>query len=134
MYPIVLRRSECPSASFTCTGFLPSASHFVARRCRKSCWRNVGGSFALAAAARNNRKPTWSEKKPDGRWRSHTYDEVVNRDKASLDIFWLRDKSLEDAGDLPDPNTLAAEIAEDLESALEQIQGILGDLEERAGE
>ena len=82
---------------------------------------------------RNNRKPTWSEKNLDGRWRGYTYDDIVNRDKASLDIFWLRDESLEDASDLPDPDVLAAEIAEDLESALEQIQGIMGDLEEKAG-
>ena len=69
----------------------------------------------------------------DGRWRAYTYDEIINRDKASLDIFWLRDESLEDSANLPDPHILAGEIAEDLESALEQIQDILGDLEERVG-
>ncbi len=57
--------------------------------------------------------------------------EIINRDKASLDIFWLRDESLEDSANLPDPHILAGEIAEDLESALEQIKDILGDLEER---
>ena len=58
-------------------------------------------------------------------------DEIVNRDKASLDILWLRDESLEDSANLPDPHILAAEIAEDLESALDQIKDILGDLEAR---
>lgn len=81
---------------------------------------------------RHKRRATWSEKNPDGRWRSYAYDEIINRDKASLDIFWLRDESLEDSANLPDPHVLAGEIAEDLESALEQIQDILGDLEERA--
>ncbi|MCP3906187.1 MAG: N-6 DNA methylase, partial [Planctomycetes bacterium] len=80
---------------------------------------------------RQKRRATWSEKKPDGRWRRYTYDEIVNRDKASLDIFWLRDESLEDSASLPDPHVLAEEIAEDLESALEQIRDILGDLSER---
>jgi hypothetical protein len=42
---------------------------------------------------RHNRKPTWSEKNPQGRWRAFDYEELINRDKASLDIFWLRDES-----------------------------------------
>lgn len=45
-----------------------------------------GGSFG-----RQHRKATWSEKNPEGRWRSFDYDELINRDKASLDIFWLKD-------------------------------------------
>src|SRR5690606_34697471 len=62
---------------------------------------------------RHDRKPTWSEKKnPEGRWRAYSYDEVIARDKASLDIFWLRDESLEDSANLPDPHILAAEIAD----------------------
>ena len=36
------------------------------------------------------------------------------RDKVNLDIFWLRDESLEDTASLPDPSVLAAEIVEDL--------------------
>jgi len=58
-------------------------------------------------------------------------DEIVARDKVSLDLFWLRDESLEDSASLPDPNILAQEIADDLRSALGQIEGILGDLEQR---
>ena len=80
---------------------------------------------------RQNRTATWSEDNPEGRWRCYSYDEIINRDKASLDIFWLRDESLEDSANLPDPHILASEIAEDLESALDQIKDILGDLEER---
>jgi type I restriction enzyme M protein len=84
-------------------------------------------------ANRNQRKPTWDEKKhPEGRWRMFTYDELVARDKCSLDIFWLKDESLEDSSKLPDPHVLAAEIVEDLRSALEQIESVLGDLEQRA--
>ena len=81
---------------------------------------------------RHNRAPTWSEDNPDGRWRRYTYEEIINRDKASLDIFWLRDESLEDSANLPDPHIIAQEIADDLRSALEQIEDVLGDLEERA--
>lgn len=49
-----------------------------------------------------------------------TYEELIARDKCSLDIFWLKDEALEDSSKLPDPHILAADIAEDLRSALEQ--------------
>ena len=82
---------------------------------------------------RHRRTPTWSEKNPEGRWRSFDYDELIKRDKVNLDIFWLRDKSLEDSDDLPEPDVLAQEIADDLQTALDQFQAIAGELEERAG-
>ena len=47
-------------------------------------------------------------------------EELSNHDKASLDIVWRRDKSLEESDNLPDPDVLAQEIVEDLEAALEQ--------------
>jgi type I restriction enzyme M protein len=81
---------------------------------------------------RHERKPTWSEKKPEGRWRAYTYDEIVARDKASLDIFWLRDESIEDSANLPEPHVLAEEIADDLRASLEQIEDVLADLQARA--
>jgi len=56
------------------------------------------------------------------RFKRFTYDELLARDKVSLDIFWLRDDSLTDTDDLPPPAVLAAEIAEDLQAALEEIQ------------
>jgi len=74
------------------------------------------------------RAETWSEENRDGRWRAYDYEELVTRDKASLDIFWLKDESLEDAENLPDPDVLAQEMIDDLESALEQIREIAGDL------
>ena len=52
---------------------------------------------------------------------SYYYEELINRDKASLDIFWLRDESLEERDNLPDPDVLADDIVEDLEAALEQF-------------
>ena len=79
---------------------------------------------------RNKRKSTWSEKKLDGRWRSFDYEELINRDKASLDILWLKDESLEDSENLPEPGILAQEIVVDLEAALEQFRLIAEDLGE----
>ncbi len=83
-------------------------------------------------ADRHQRQATWSEQAPEGRWRAYTYEEIVARDKVSLDLFWLRDESLEDSDNLPDPHILAQEIADDLRSALAQIEDVLGDLEQRA--
>ena len=59
-----------------------------------------------------------------------TYEELVKRDKVNLDIFWLKDKSLEDSDDLPDPDVLAQEIADDLQTALEQFGAIANELKE----
>jgi type I restriction enzyme M protein len=77
---------------------------------------------------RHLRKPTWSEKNPEGRRRAFDYDDLVKRDKASLDLFWLKDKSLEDSEDLPKPDILADDIGDDLEAALEQFQAIAAKL------
>jgi type I restriction enzyme M protein len=65
---------------------------------------------------------------PNGRWRVYDYDELVARDKASLDIFWLKDDSLADSDNLPPPEVIAQEIVVDLEAALEQFRLIAGDL------
>ena len=80
------------------------------------------------AENRHQRRATWSEKKPEGRWRPFDYGELVQRDKCNLDIFWLKDESLASADDLPEPDVIAAEIADDLRTALEQIEEIQGDL------
>lgn len=78
---------------------------------------------------RHSRKATWTEKRnPDGRWRAFDYKDLVARDKASLDIFWLKDESLEESENLPAPDELAAEIVADMEAALEQFREIAVDL------
>lgn len=74
---------------------------------------------------RNKRKETWSEENPEGRWRKYDYDEIVDRDKTSLDIFWLKDKSLTDLDNLPDPDILAVEIIENLEAGLNSFKEIM---------
>ena len=62
------------------------------------------------------------------RFKAFTYEELMQRDKASLDIFWLKDESLEDSDNLPEPEVLAAEIVENLEAALEQFKSIYEEL------
>jgi type I restriction enzyme M protein len=67
---------------------------------------------------RHHRSETWSEENPEGRWRKYSYDEIIARDKTSLDLFWLKDQSLTDLENLPDPDVIAQEIAENLQAAL----------------
>ena len=76
-------------------------------------------------AARHKRKETWSDKNPEERWRKFPYDEIIARDKTSLDIFWLKDKSLTDLDNLPDPDELATQIIENIEAGLESFKGII---------
>ena len=78
---------------------------------------------------RQDREATWSEENPEGRWRAFSYEELARRDKLNLDIFWLRDESLEDSENLPEPEVLAAEIVEDLQAALEAFEAIQAELE-----
>jgi len=79
-------------------------------------------------ANRHQRAATWSPENPEGRWRVYEYDELIARDKASLDIFWLKDDSLADSDNLPAPEIIAQEIVDDLEAALEQFRLIASDL------
>ena len=62
------------------------------------------------------------------RFRRFTYGELLARDKANLDITWLRDESLEDSSNLPAPGVLAAEIVEELEAALAQFAELAASL------
>jgi len=78
----------------------------------------------------HRRQPTWSEDNPEGRWRKFTYDEIVSRDKTSLDIFWLKDKSLSDLDNLPEPEELAQDIIANLQAALASFEEIANGLED----
>jgi type I restriction enzyme M protein len=62
------------------------------------------------------------------RFKAFTYDEIMARDKANLDIVWLKDDSHQDAADLPAPEVIALEIAEELENALNEINAIVSSL------
>ena len=74
---------------------------------------------------RHKRKETWSAKNEEGRWRKFSYKEIIARDKTNLDIFWLKDKSLADLDNLPDPDVLASEIIENIEAGLESFREIM---------
>jgi len=68
------------------------------------------------------------QRKETERFKAFAYDDLLKRDKVNLDIFWLKDDSLEDSANLPAPEVIAAEIVEDLRAALEQFDMIAEDL------
>ena len=71
---------------------------------------------------RYERSGTWSEDNPEGRFRKFSIDEILHRDKLSLDIFWIKDKSLADLDNLPPADELADDIIENLQSALDSFR------------
>jgi type I restriction enzyme M protein len=82
--------------------------------------------FVACYHAQNRHQRTESD-----RFKCFAYDDLIKRDKVNLDIFWLKDESLEDSANLPPPDVIAAEIVEDLEAALEQFAEIAADLESK---
>ena len=68
------------------------------------------------------------DRKESERFKSFTYEELAKRDKANLDIFWLKDEALEESANLPAPEVIAADITADLEASLEQFAAIADDL------
>lgn len=78
---------------------------------------------------RHKRTETYNvETNPEGRWRKFAYDEIIARDKTSLDITWLKDKSLADLDNLPDPDVLATDIIENIEAGLDSFRAIIASL------
>ncbi len=81
-------------------------------------------------ANRHDRTETWNkESSPDGRWRKYSLEDIQARDKTSLDITWLKDKSLTDLDNLPEPDILAEEIIENIEAGLNSFREVLAGLE-----
>jgi len=64
------------------------------------------------------------ELNPDGRWRKFSYSDIIIRDKTSLDITWIKDNSLTDLDNLPDPDVLAGEIIENLQEGIDRFKEI----------
>lgn len=77
---------------------------------------------------RHERTETYSESNPEGRWRKYSVDEILASDKTSMDIFWIKDKSLADLDNLPDPEDLAADIIENLQSAMDSFGELMESL------
>jgi len=75
-----------------------------------------------------------STRRESERFKAFTYDQLMTRDKANLDITWLKDPSLTDADDGVPPEIIAREIVEDLQAALMEFEAVAAALEARAAE
>jgi type I restriction enzyme M protein len=81
------------------------------------------------ACARNRHKRKEAE-----RFKFYQYKDLIARDKASLDIFWLKDESLDNLDDLPPPDVLQQEIIEHLEAALAAFRDVAAGLPKSGAE
>ena len=70
------------------------------------------------------------ERTETGRFRHFAHTDLVARDKVNLDIFWLKDDTLDDPDLLPPPDEIAAEIVENLEAALDRFRKVALSLEQ----
>src|SRR5207247_5540273 len=75
--------------------------------------------------------PNRRERKETERFRRFGFDELIKRDGSNLEIFWLRDETLENADRLPAADVLAAEIVEDLQAALDLFTQVGAELQDR---
>ena len=62
------------------------------------------------------------------RFKRFAVEDLLKRDKLNLDIFWLKDESLDDVDSLPSPDIIATEIVENLQAALEAFQAVAEEL------
>ena len=100
--------------------------HFTQKE--KKLQRSDLDEFVKCYNASDVTKRKENTKDDERRWRSYTYDEIIKRDKTSLDIFWLKDDSLMDLENLPEPDVIADEIKENLESALASMTELIENL------
>jgi type I restriction enzyme M protein len=84
----------------------------------------------LASSDLNDFVDCFHKREETERFRRFSYDELIERDKLNLDIFWLKDDSLEDIDSLPEPEVLAQEIVDNLEAALQHFRGVSEELSE----
>ena len=84
----------------------------------------------LASTDLNDFVECFHKREETERFRRFSYDELVMREKLNLDIFWLKDDSLEDIDSLPEPDVLAQEIVDNLEAALQHFRGVADELSE----
>ena len=144
MRPAGARKTVCDPACGTggfflaAYDFITDPEHYQLNRTQKQALKTKPLTFddlsdfiaCYNPGERHKRHETWSEKNPEGRWRKYDYADLIARDKTSLDIFWLKDKSLSDLDNLPDPEELAADIITNLQAALANFQEVAGVLEE----
>ena len=75
-------------------------------------------------------KETYSEENPNGRWRKFTYDEILARDKTSLDITWMKSDSGTDDYTLAELLEQIKEKSSNISKAVAELEALIGEVEE----
>jgi type I restriction enzyme M protein len=114
--------SEKPWTKILCIYDLRTNKHFTLKE--NPLQRTDLDDFVECYNPKNRHK-----RKETDRFKPFAYEDLLKRDKVNLDIFWLKDESLEDSANLPAPHIIAEEITQDLEAALEQFNEIAEDLD-----
>lgn len=70
-----------------------------------------------------------AESNPDGRWRKFTYDEVLGRDKTSLDITWIKQGEESEDLSLPELISIIKEKSNNITEAVAELEKLLENLE-----
>jgi type I restriction enzyme M protein len=112
-----------PTGIFYAQGVKANVLFFDNKPAGKDPWTQEVWIFDYRTNIRHTLKK--SPLKFEGRWRKFSYIEIINRDKTSLDITWIKDKNLADLDNLPDPDLLAGDIIENLEAAVESFKEIM---------
>jgi type I restriction enzyme M protein len=69
------------------------------------------------------------KKNPEGRWRKYSLKQLLERDKANFDIFWLKDNNTVQLTNIPEPDVIIDDIIENMENALESLRSIKDSLD-----
>ena len=86
--------------------------------------------LAMQMAILSARKETYSEENPNGRWRKFTYDEILARDKTSLDITWMKSDSGTDDYTLAELLEQIKEKSSNISKAVAELEALIGEVEE----
>lgn len=78
----------------------------------------------------SKRKETYSEENPNGRWRKFTVEEILARDKASLDITWMKAESSIDDCTLSELLDMIKEKSDSIAKAVAELEQLLGEVNE----
>ena len=78
----------------------------------------------------SKRRETYSDDNPNGRWRKFTYEQILERDKTSLDISWIKSKNTSEEYTLGELFEIIKEKSENFAQAVESLEKLIGDVEE----
>ena len=78
----------------------------------------------------SKRKETYSEENPNGRWRKFTIEDILARDKTSLDITWMKVDSGTEDYTLAELLDMIKEKSNNIAKAVAELETLIGEVEE----